>query len=100
MMTRFTAVSLLGLADAAPLTAAAIDTAYRQALRACHPDTTEHQAAPRATMAQLQEARKTLQDVITGQNNACTLCHGGGKVRMRLGTVPCAPCKGTGERQP
>lgn len=91
----------LGLENAAcALTAEIVVEAWRKALLDVHPDT-----APPAgltgetrTVDQLTTAKKTLLDGLAGDDLACKLCGGSGKVRAKFGVATCNQCRGTGDR--
>lgn len=96
-MSLDTAQRLIGcyLGGNPPATAAEVRASYAMRVRECHPDTGSGPAY--ATMAELQQAKKTLLEALTGQNSACVLCKGRGRVPHRIGTRQCAACGGTGE---
>jgi hypothetical protein len=72
-----------------------IAASYRARLRETHPDTGDGTVLP----AQLQQAAKTLRQVVTVANNRCKTCAGRGVVRAKMGTTACVACKGTGDKR-
>lgn len=103
-MNRNEALKLLGLDNAATaLTPEIVQTAFRCAMVAHHPDTradqidlNEHRVLD---VTVYQEARKVLLDNLSSADLCCKLCGGLGKVPSKMGYRACVACKGTGDRQ-
>lgn len=96
-----TAMTLLGLDPAMPLhllKAETVNAAFRSRVKAAHPDTAE--AAPNGmpSINQMQSAKALLLNAIEGEQKACKLCGGSGKVRGALGARDCQSCGGTGDK--
>lgn len=100
-MTESEAKELLGLSGAAcALTPAIIQRAYRQALVKHHPDTRiALDDAPVVLPKQLQAAAEILRRVVAGEDRRCKTCSGRGVIQAKMGTTPCAACKGTGDKR-
>lgn len=112
-MTTEKALEVLGLTSMPD--AAALSAAFGKAMRANHPDTTGQALAnmydailagkdldaPSTswTADAIKAARDHLRQVVTGANNACLTCRGRGVIRAKMGTTPCAACKGTGDKR-
>lgn len=100
------AMEVLGLIGTAlaELTNEQVKDAFRHQMKISHPDTT---TAAMGTMHlrpdvvwtadSIKEARDTLLNRRNVNEFACKTCNGTGKVRYRMGTRPCVPCKGTGD---
>jgi len=67
---------------------------FKRAARASHPDT----GGTQGDMDLLLQAKKIALCEDETRNSACVLCLGAGSVRLKLGTVPCVACKGTGDK--
>lgn len=67
---------------------------FRRAVMQGHPDT----GGALSDMSRLLEAKKVALEEPKAANSACVLCRGAGKVRAKMGTVPCVACKGTGDK--
>lgn len=96
------ALSLLGLTEVYEPSREAVMVAYRDAVRAAHPDTApecydRNQAANE--IKELQEARDVLLHAIAKRDNACQVCSGTGMVQGRIGVRRCDACAGTGDRR-
>lgn len=96
---RFTVVGarrFLGLHELC--TAEEVQTAYRAAVKANHPDTAA--AVTGQLIAVLQEARDVLLEALKspGGTPPCAQCAGVGKIRGRFGLQTCEGCSGTGDR--
>lgn len=93
-MTRDEAAKLLGFActDAAHYEPISVRYLWAAQVRKHHPDTGESDVV---AIGLLTQARDILLQPVTQR---CTNCEGRGKVRARWGWVPCAPCKGTGDK--
>lgn len=97
---------VLGLQNCMPsLTEEIVVAAWRAAVKQNHPDTTPHVLSydntPRATytMELLTTAKIFLLNHLTGDDLACKLCRGTGKVPAKMGLRTCVACNGTGDRR-
>jgi hypothetical protein len=94
ILSRRSALAILSLRD--PVTRAEIESAWKRAVRAAHPD-----AGGAGDIAELSRARDKLlsdDDVYAnalancGKNTSCKMCGGQGTVRGKFGATPCTSC--------
>lgn len=92
-MNRTVALKILGIEGTAVLSPSDIESAYKRALKAAHPDTGGDYPY---TIKEIKEARVSLLYSGTPATTPCIVCKGTGRVVQGFRSQVCGTCHGTG----